>query len=378
MHSRLRMVVAAALLTIAAYAVAAAGEQQDNYTVQRGDTLWGIAKRFLAKPWLWPEIWQANPQVHNPHLIYPGDVLSLAYAQRTPAGAHITPGPRQDTPINAINLSQVRNFLRDLRVTDSFKQLPYVVGLEEGRLRATSGQNVYVVHMDDAQLGQQYLIVRPTFTYLIPRLSKDIDFQGQTIKGEGSLWKEFIVPTDRPKEILGYELQSVNHGTVVRLPKSAREPVTLTLQESGMEVRPGDRIIPMDEQAYDPYFIPHPPAQSVVTKDIRVLSIADSYLSGGSRNVIAISAGKRDGVDNGTVFSIWRPGQQMLDRIGNLSNTSLMDEEMKPSRHSWTQNDIYSGHAIVFRTFDKVSYALIMETVRPTLIGYKLKDPDAQ
>src|SRR5919107_835421 len=96
----LTRIVAAALLTVATYAAAVEmrGDHPDTYVVKRGDTLWDIAGRFLKKPWLWPEIWQANPQVKNPHLIYPGDVLSLAYLDRVA----VQPGPRQEAPINAI------------------------------------------------------------------------------------------------------------------------------------------------------------------------------------------------------------------------------------------------------------------------------------
>ena len=140
MFNRLRTVVAVAMLTVATYAASASmvAEHPDTYVVRKGDTLWDIAGRFLGKPWLWPEIWQANPQVHNPHLIYPGDVLSLAYLDRV-ARATVKPGPRQDAPIDAIPLSDVEPFLKGLRVADSIDGLPYVVGFEDNRLRATVG-----------------------------------------------------------------------------------------------------------------------------------------------------------------------------------------------------------------------------------------------
>src|SRR5690554_858116 len=135
----LRTAFAVALLTVATFAAAQGvrGDHPDTYVVVRGDTLWDIAGRFLEKPWLWPEIWQANPQIANPHLIYPGDVISLAYLNRV----GVTPGPRTEAaPIDAVPLSEVEPFLKDLRVVDEFEHLPYVVGLEDDRLRASRGQ----------------------------------------------------------------------------------------------------------------------------------------------------------------------------------------------------------------------------------------------
>src|SRR5690606_19421974 len=158
-----RTMLAAALLTVAAYAAAAElrGDQPDTYVVQRGDTLWDISARFLKKPWLWPEIWQANPQIRNPHLIYPGDVISLAYLDRVA----VEPGPRTESPVNAIPLSEVEPFLKDLHIVDSIDSLPYVVGLEDNRLRSTEGQVAYVRGLEGIQPGQRYLVVRPEKRY---------------------------------------------------------------------------------------------------------------------------------------------------------------------------------------------------------------------
>src|SRR5690606_36310670 len=117
LSNALRTGEAVAMLSVATYAAAQGlrGDHPDTYVVLRGDTLWDIAGRFLQKPWLWPEIWQANPQIANPHLIYPGDVISLAYLNRV----GVTPGPRiEGAPINAFPLSEVEPFLKDLRVVD--------------------------------------------------------------------------------------------------------------------------------------------------------------------------------------------------------------------------------------------------------------------
>src|SRR5690554_5823277 len=160
----LRTTCVVALMTVATYAAAQTmrGDHPDTYVVKRGDTLWDIAGKFLQHPWLWPEIWQANPQISNPHLIYPGDVISLAYLDRVT----VQQGPRDVAqPINAIPLSDIEPFLKDLRVVDDFEQLPYVVGLEEDRLRGSEGQVVYVRGLSAATPGQRYLVVRPTVRY---------------------------------------------------------------------------------------------------------------------------------------------------------------------------------------------------------------------
>src|SRR4026207_2337678 len=139
-----KKIVVVALLTVATYAAAVdlRGDHPDTYVVQRGDTLWDIAGRFLKRPWLWPEIWQANPQIKNPHLIYPGDGISLAHldpvaATPPPRAARPAPGDRGAAPVTGVPLSQVEPFLKNLRVVDEFEDLPYVVGLEEDRLRAS-------------------------------------------------------------------------------------------------------------------------------------------------------------------------------------------------------------------------------------------------
>lgn len=374
MLSQIRTVAACAMLTVAAYAAAAQVNEghPTTYVVQKGDTLWDISARFLKKPWLWPEIWQANPQVQNPHLIYPGDVLSLAYLDRVVA----QPGPRAEAPINAIPLSQVEPFLKDLQVVDSFEHLPRVVGLEDNRLRASAGQKAYITGLDGAIVGQRYAVVRPTVRYALPETTVDLDARGKHVAGAGSLWANYV-PTSERKEALGFELAKVNVGTITALPGAQVDVATLALEDSGREVRAGDRLIPVQAQPYDLQFIPHPPSAQALGTDVRVLAVTDMFTSGGSRDVIAISAGSRDGVDNGTVFSIWRNGSHVTDRHRH-PGSSRLDDSLRDGAGRITLPDEYASHAMVFRTYDKVSYALIMEGSKPTRVGYSLKHPDAQ
>lgn len=376
----IRTVLTAALLTVATYAVAAEmrSDHPDTYVVKRGDTLWDIAGRFLKRPWLWPEIWQANPQIKNPHLIYPGDVLSLAYLDRVA----VQEGPREETPITGIPLSQVEPFLKDLRVVDEFEQLPYVVGLEDDRLNGTQGQVAYIKGLAGAQPGQRYAVVRPTvrYTALDPerccdvagQRQADLDFRGRRALGVEQMWSHMLPPSSG--EFLGYELRRQNTGTISRGEVGNIEASTLLLDDSGREVRVGDRLIPVEAQSYDLQFFPHPPKQTLEYGKAKILAVADMLTSGGPRDVIALSVGSRDGVDNGTVFSTWRVGSTAVDRVA-IGHDRSPDTVGRGSKVRLP--DEFAGHAMVFRTFDKVSYALVMDSIRPSRVGYEVKHPDA-
>ncbi|WP_285317701.1 LysM peptidoglycan-binding domain-containing protein [Stenotrophomonas maltophilia group sp. Smal35] len=374
---RFRTVVAAAMLTVAAYATAVEvnGGHPDTYVVRKGDTLWDIAARFLQKPWLWPEIWQANPQIANPHLIYPGDVLSLAYLDRVTVAAQ--PGPRQEAPIDAIPLAQVEPFLKQLSVVDSIEQLPAVVGLEDERLRVTGGNTAYV-RLADAQLGQRWAVVRPTVRYAQPKPTEDLTANGDVTPGSGNLWKAYNAPNAR-RGVLGYELAQVATGTITRVAGGKVEASTLALDKDvgGREVRAGDRLVPVEAKPYDLQFVPHVPAASVQGVDVRVLAVTDMFTAGGPRDVIAISAGRTQGVDNGTVFSLWRPGRHVTDRM-KYPTSSRMDDALSGNVGRVALPDEYAAHAMVFRTFDNVSYALVMQGVKPVRVGYNALHPDAK
>lgn len=375
----LKTVAATAALTVAGLAIAGnpgiRPDHPDTYVVKKGDTLWDIAGKFLSRPWLWPEIWQANPQVKNPHLIYPGDVLSLAYIDRT---AEAQPQHRAEAAIPGIPLAQVETWLKDLRVVNGFDQLPYVVGIEDDRLRGSQGHVVYAKGLPSGAVGQRFLVVRPTVRYnrfdrrqCCDSFSKDdLDFRGDHVTDFDRAWTSAIMPGTG--ETLGYELQRVNVGTVTRGEVGGIQASTLRLDEAGREVREGDRLIPVDAQSYDPYFVPHPPKAQFEYRRAQVLAVADRLRTAGPRDVIAISVGSQDGVDNGTVFSLWRMGSHKVDHVKYQRTDELVGDYGRVRLP-----DEFSGHAMVFRTFDHVSYALVMDGIKPTEIGYELKHPDA-
>lgn len=380
-HARgLRVMLAAALLTVATYAAAVEmrGDHPDSYVVKRGDTLWDISARFLKKPWLWPEIWQANPQIKNPHLIYPGDLISLAYLDRVA----VQPGARTESPVNAVPLAEIEPFLRDSRIVQSLDDLPYVVGLEDNRLRASRGQVAYIRGLEGAAAGQRYIVVRAEKRYrMLERAglccdlfqSQDLDARGRAGMDDGALWSNAVFPS-KNTEFLGYELITQTTGTVTRGEVSGIQASTLLLDAEGRDVRVGDRLVPVQAQTYDLQFFPHPPKQQAEYGRLTVMAVADGYKFGGTHDVIAISGGAREGIDNGTVFSLWRRGTSVSDKVASGLDR---DEDFHPSGKGVRLPDEFAGHAMVFRTFDNVSYALVMSSIKPAQVGYELKHPDA-
>ena len=378
----LRTMLAAALLTVATYAAAVElrGDHPDSYVVKRGDTLWDISARFLKKPWLWPEIWQANPQIKNPHLIYPGDVISLAYLDRV--AARVQAGERTASPVNAVPLEEIEPFLRDTRMVSSVDNLPYVVGLEENRLRAVRGHVAYVKGLEGVAPGQRYLVVRPEKRYRIVERaglccdlfqSQDLDARGRPGPDDGTLWSNAVFPS-KNTEFMGYELVTQTTGTVTRGEVGGIQASTVLLDNEGRDVRVGDRLVPVEAQPYDLQFFPHPPRQQAKYGRLTVMSVADRFTTGGTRDVIAISGGAREGIDNGTVFSLWRRGDSVSDRVKDGLDR---DEDVTLFENKVRLPDEFAGHAMVFRTFDNVSYALVMSSIKPVRVGYELKHPDA-
>jgi len=382
MLKKLLAVCAAALITFSCVAIAVdlRADHPDEYVVKRGDTLWSIASRFLNEPWLWPEIWQANPQIENPHLIYPGDVISLAYlgGRAQLQVKKLSPQARRSSldPIPAIPLADIEAFLRKARVVDkeTIEGLPYVLALEEGRLRSTSQHTVYV-RGGEFSAGQQYAVVRPTVRYAVhphpvnarKRLKADQYSRagGLDPQMSGVEWAYFAA-SDNGFEVLGYEVIERTTGVIT----VAGDPATLLLADQGYEVKVGDLLMPIDDKPYDLSFQPSKPKS--VPADMRVLAHTDRFMYGGPRDVVALSSGGRDGVENGQVYSIFRPGELVRDEV----------EHPHPINNDFRRNkvklpDEFVGHVMIFRTFERVSYGLIMDGIRPVRLEDELKQPVA-
>ena len=375
MIRKITVLLAGMLVTVAAYAAGAQlrAHHPDSYTVRRGDTLWAISAKFLAKPWLWPEIWQANPQVRNPHLIYPGDVLNLSFINGGGPTLRLEPSVHvEGEAVPAIPLSELQMFLKDMRVVDSnaIKSAPYVVGLEEGRLRSTVGQNVYVRGLQGAP-GQHWAIVRPThiFRSFGERGSSNGDLVAHDLDSNVALFK---TPWDENTRNDGHYGKGDDRGvevSVIGMAETLRmgDPSTLLLLNATIDIRSGDRILPVDDAPYDPYYYPHAPVS--IAKDARVIGFADAMDAVGPHQVVALSIGRQDGAENGQTYSIYQPGQTISDDVASNSWDRGVGKKV-------TLPAEYVGHVMIFRTFDRVSYGLVMDGLRPVQKGNELRMPE--
>ena len=373
MIRKLIVLMAGMLVTVAVYAAGAQlrADHPDSYTVRRGDTLWAISAKFLSKPWLWPEIWQANPQVRNPHLIYPGDVLNLSFIN----GPRLRLQPQvhpEGEAVSAIPLSELKMFLKDMRVMDSnaVSSAPYVVGLEEARLRGAVGQNIYVRGLQ-GEPGQRWAIVRPTHVFrgFNQNDPSRADLVGHELDSNAAMvnapWDENTRNDGHygRGDDLGVEVSVIGTAETLRM----GDPSTLLLLNATLEIRSGDRIMPIDDTPYDAFYYPHPPKS--VPANAKVIGFADAMDAVGSRQVVMLSVGAKDGVDNGQTFTIYEPGETIHDDVASNSWNRGVGKKV-------TLPDEYVGHVMVFRTFDRVSYGLIMDGLRPVHIGGRLRAPE--
>ncbi|MGH8172109.1 MAG: LysM peptidoglycan-binding domain-containing protein [Rhodanobacteraceae bacterium] len=369
-------------LTVFAATVEWAERHPDRYIVQKGDTLWDISARFLQKPWRWPEIWQANPQVRNPHLIYPGDELVLVDGHVRHGPGSIEPHVRitsLDAAVPPIPLSELKQWLKNARVIsdEEFEHAPHVVGIEENQLRGTTGQLAYVRGLN-AQPGDRFAVVRAASKYYdMPPIEegqpREVYRQpgGDYFDGRpGMLWhhgpNEFTLAGN--VRFLGYEVLDFGTVTVTR----SGDPASVLIAYSDFEVRPGDFILPIEDRPYDDQYVPHAPPS--VPQNMRVVAFADALKAVGPRQVVALSRGTEDGVENGQVFSIYADGEEVLDR------TDYTEGSFRKFFHPGDAHVVlppeFIGHVMVFRTFNRVSYGLVMDAIKPVHIGDFLFDPD--
>ena len=328
----------------------------ESYTVKKGDTLWGISGMFLSDPWRWPEVWSANPQIENPHLIYPGDVVSLVYVDGVPrltlerdgvtvdsgavaSAATPSAGGRtvkllpqikaipHEEAIPAIPLDAVNTFLARTRIVypGELEAAPYVLAGHERRLVSGRGDDFYV-------RGE---------------LSSGVDFYGIYRQGDPYVDIE-------TREVLGIKAQDIGSGQF----KSADGDVaTFIATRSEQEIRVGDRLLVHEERRLDPSFFPRPPA---VALSGRIIDVEGGVSQVGTLNVVAINRGEREGLQIGHLLAIYKQGETVRDRVAGEYVTL-------PSERA--------GLLMVFRTFEKMSFGLVLNANRPLAVSDEVRSP---
>ena len=306
----------------------------DQYIVKKGDTLWDISARFLQDPWYWPEIWQVNPEIKNPHLIYPGDVISLYYVNGQPrlsinqpmvSGGNGRLSPRvRSTELTADNygipIDTIRPFLIRPQIVseEQLKLAAHILDSDENRLIFGANDKVYVRNLEDKRLSTKYSVFRPGQKMLDPATN----------------------------ELLGFEAIYAGDAVVER----DGEPATVRLIDTSREILRGDRLLPQDHGATGIHFWPHPANASTQGQ---IISIFDALSQVAQYQIIAINLGKRDAVEPGHVFAVQQKGRMIRDHY----------RRQDQSREVTLPNE-KTGIAMVFRTFEKISYALIMKSTR--------------
>lgn len=314
-------------------------DHPDRYTVVKGDTLWDISETFLRDPWLWPEVWYVNPQIENPHLIYPGDVITLVYVDGKPqlrmqrgGDQKMSPHARSESlekAIPTIPVDAIKQFLtRPLVVNqDELAAAPYIVDSADEHLVTGANDRVYVRGIDTKEHGRYY-VYQPA--------------------GE--------IRDPDTNDVLGYEALYIGDATLQRF----GDPSTLLLTSTTQEARIGDRMMPIVDEDVQTQFHPRPPENQV---EGRILSVLGGVTQIGQYQVVSINLGTQDGMEPGNVLRIWQTGHVIQDPVSRRRNDKVQLPEEE------------AGLMLVFRTFDRVSYGLVMKASRPLHVLDIVRNP---
>jgi len=318
-----------------------------QYTVVKGDTLWDISGMFLKKPWYWPEIWHINPQIKNPHLIYPGDVLKLVYIDGKPYITRSKYGKRTvrlspetrieelDRAIPTIPLDVISPYLTKNRILNvrEYSQLPYIVGINDEHMSAGADNSIYVMGIPEDSNDTTYGIYR-----------------------RGKAYKN---PVNK-KEVLGYEAVHLGEGTMER----KGSPATIYVEKSKAEILKKHRVIPINrDKVIDAKFLPK---ASSVKRPASIIGVLTSSMQPGVKmvgamDVVIVDVGLKDGVENGDVFNIYKKGATVKDPVRTNQRIKLPNE--------------INGNLMIFRPFNRLSYAIVMDAQSTLRVGDVVKSP---
>lgn len=363
-------------------------DHPEEYVVQEGDTLWDIAGRFLTRPWQWPAIWQANPQVENPHLIYPGDRLSLVYVDGQPRlvldrTRRLSPGIRRsDTtgPITTVPLAAIEPFLLKPRVVgrDTLADLPYVVANEDTRYVSAEPYRSFVRGLDGYQPGEQIVLARLAFQFEEVETDNGVHVRQNLMRGNlGAVPSDQRpVPIERrlnpfaaEGRVVGYQLWEVARAEVL----TGGDPAQLEVLDADREVRAGDYVLPIDPYLYDLTFYPRAP-EFRIPDGAGIIGVHGGDNAVSHYQIVTLDLGSSDGVEPGHTFSVFHRNRTVRDDyVRGLrgrpapANVSGRDVRLPPQ---------YIGQVMVFRSFERVSYALVMTGKRGVRVGDLVDHPD--
>ncbi|MEI6027817.1 MAG: LysM peptidoglycan-binding domain-containing protein [Betaproteobacteria bacterium] len=332
-----------------------------SYTVRPGDTLWGISQLFLKSPWRWAELWGMNrDQVRDPHRLYPGQVLMLSKGPQratlqvaqpvvveppqpmVPSTvkllARVRSGPPQGEAIASVPAQLIAPFITQATVLGAgeIEGAPRIVAAQDGRSLMTKGEIVYV--LGELQGRRQFQLVRE------PQALKD----------------------PHTREILGYEARLVGSaeilGAVEAPPAEQGQPLPgparALLKEARLEAGLGDRLTQAPAADFAP-FVPQAPARPVQGQ---VIGLYGDGLTAAQHQIVSLNRGARDGLERGHVLALWRDGSTFTDRTDTARQSLRLPDER-------------SGQMFVFQVFDRVSYALILNTQDAVAPGTRFSQP---
>ena len=338
-------IISALILAVTAVCASAAeplklvDNPPDRHIVVKGDTLWGISGKFLKQPWRWPEIWQMNKeQIKNPHWIYPGDIILLDMSNGSPRlkmAKRVGPDKAQptvySTPVQqvipSIPASAIEPFISQPLIVENDEQNSpiMIVATEEDRMMVGSSDPFYANGIPDASV-EKWNIFR----------------KGKALKDPDT------------GEIIAYEAFFLGNARLVK----PGEPATLRVTLAKEEIGRGDRLLPAPPPSIISY-VPHRPDQEVAAK---VMSIYGGVNEGGPSSVVALNRGKNDGLEVGHVVALFRNRiSTSVDSDGRRTLTPVPEERY--------------GLAFVFRVFDRVAYALVVDSSKSVIVGDSARNP---
>lgn len=354
------------LAAVALVGMAAAAQAQnlqlvdrppETYTVQKGDTLWGISGKYLKEPWRWPDLWRMNrADIRNPHLIYPGDVIKLSYVDGQPQ-LSVTRGdtvvleptirvsPLAERGIPSIPPNDLEPYLTRPLVTDR-PGLPGAAEILHGRERARvvrgAGDMVYVLGIDP-KAGDLWYIYRPS---------------NAIVNIEGT-------------EVLGYENKFLGTARVEKFGDLS----TMRIESAVEEILIGDLMLPAPRETLVNY-VPHAPSKPI---DARILRVPYGGLETARGGIVTLDRGAADGVEVGHVLAVYRmmpviedprPSRQQTIILRYLDPTTVFTP-----REYVQAADERTGLLFVFRTFDRVAFAVVLNTTDPVRPGDFARTP---